>query len=78
MDVVTILKIICTIEICIITLFGEMLLIRLVNGVNRVMQVKRVAPMTLNNRCTVAVRFAVFVVPALAMIAVTQVPMFWP
>ena len=78
MEVVTILKIMCTIEICIITLSGERLLMRLVNGVSRVIKVKRVAPITLNNRCTVAVRFAVFVVPALAMIAVTQVPMFCP
>ena len=42
------------------------------------MQMNRAAPMTLNSRCTVAVRFAVRLVPMQESTAVTQVPMFCP
>ena len=76
MAVVTTLKVMCTMEICMRILSGAAILIQLIKGVKRLMQINRVAPMMLNSRCTVAVRFAVRLVPIQESTAVTQVPMF--
>ena len=61
---------------------------RMLSGTSRAIQpasgsvnasvMKMAAPMILNSRWTTAARLAAWLVPAEAMRAVTQVPMFWP